>query len=183
MAGFRPSIPHTKSYTFTFLNEATFTPDLTSGPSVATEFVCGSITSSGLPGLAGLSTLALGAVNPGLTYANGDDHGYALVDLAAGEAKVTYRTAKINTPDAPSRDLAVYRQPAGENDYETVSQAVMRDATLPDVPTGAQLRSATAPNQALAKRRRKHERLEDAARARTEQRERATSRRRKAHRS
>jgi phosphodiesterase/alkaline phosphatase D-like protein len=157
--------------------------DLSSGPSVATEYVCGSITSSGFPSLSGLTTVGIQAANPWITYANGSDHGYGRLDFDSTEARITYRAAPIDTPDATARDLAVYRQPAGANDYETVSQGAARSDTLPLPPPPQALRSAAAPNRALAARRRAHERLEREARERAEQRARQATRRRGSRRS
>jgi phosphodiesterase/alkaline phosphatase D-like protein len=157
--------------------------NLSTGPPVATEYVCGGITSSGFPSLSGATTVAIQAANPWITYANGTDHGYGLLDLGTAETRIAYRAAAIDTPDAEARDLCVYRQPAGANDYETVTQGEARSERFPAPPPPAALRSAGAPNRALAARRRAHERLERQARERTEQRAREASRRRRGRRS
>ncbi len=134
----------------------------TSGPSVATEYVGGSVSSSGLPALAGVSTAAIFAANPWISYANGTDHGYGRVDLDATRARVTYRSAPVDRPGLLSRTLAVYDQPLGANDYTTVSQdgGGVGDPTQLPIPRSAvQLRSAQASTAALRRRRRKLERL------------------------
>jgi alkaline phosphatase D len=140
-----------------------------SGPSVATEFVGGSITSSGFPGLAGVESAAITAANPWITYTNGADHGYAQLDLAADAATVRYRVGPISTPTATMRTLAEYRQPTGANDYETVSQQPSGVPTLAAPRTGAAVRSQTA-DGALARRRRRHEKLVRRAQLRAERR-------------
>ncbi|MTD44253.1 hypothetical protein GKE82_08060 [Conexibacter sp. W3-3-2] len=166
------SVPNTIFVTgdiHTFFTAKVLADGGASGPSVATEFVGGSVTSSGFPALAGVESLAIGAANPWITYTNGGDHGYAQVDLAADAATVRYRVGPITTPTATLRTLAEYRQPLGANDYETVSQQPSGTPRLAAPATGRALRSERV-DGALAARRRRHERLVRRARLRAERR-------------
>ncbi|WP_205699136.1 alkaline phosphatase [Conexibacter sp. SYSU D00693] len=153
-----------------------------SGPPVATEYVGGSISSTGFPALAGLESTAITAANPWIAYTNGADHGYAKVDLGTEAATTTYRVGPLDTPGAPQRDLKVYRQPAGTNRFEQVG-GENKPGELPPNPAARSLRSDRAATPELAARRRKHERLERAARERTEAKARAATRRKKARTS
>jgi alkaline phosphatase D len=56
-------------------------------PTLATEFVTGSISSNG-PTDAAIATIT--AENPHIKYANGRDHGYAMVELSSSQAKVDF---------------------------------------------------------------------------------------------
>ncbi len=167
------------------------------GPTVATEFVTGSVSSRGLPGFEGASAQAIFDASPWISFVDGDDHGYGLVECSPAAVRVIYRASGLDRPGLPSRNLAVYDQAAGANDYVTTYQepsqpvppevtsnqplppdpGTASPATLPAEPGARSLSSAHAPTKALARRRRKHERLVRQAQLRTERR--STRRRRR----
>lgn len=92
----------------------------TDGPAVATEFVGGSVTSSGIlptevedPGGLLLDTAIL-ANNPHMRYANFRDRGYCVVEASAAELKVVFRSPQsILTERTNVVDLARFRVPRG----------------------------------------------------------------------
>jgi phosphodiesterase/alkaline phosphatase D-like protein len=154
----------------------------TSGRSVATEYVTGSISSTGLPSLGGAATAGIGAANPWIRYANGSDHGWGRLTLDAAEARVAYRTGPLDVEGAPCTDLKVYRQPAGANAFEQVGGSDPVQSLLPTPPAAAALRSERASTPALARRRRRLERLAVRWEGRAEDRVRRARRRRRAAR-
>jgi len=88
------------------------------GKPVATEFVGGSITSSGLEQFVDAPAVlepALRALNPHLRYAETRSRGYGVLDVRPDELVVTYRSpSTIATPTSPMRTLARFRVGAGE---------------------------------------------------------------------
>ncbi len=131
--------------------------EATSGPSIATEYVGGSITSEGLPDQGGAVETAVLAGNPWIKQFNGVDKGYGKVALTSESCKVTYRVGSITTPGAPQRTLASYTQPVGVNDFtRDAAPASSRSINAPS-PVPGDTSSATAPTAALAKRRRTYE--------------------------
>jgi alkaline phosphatase D len=94
--------------------------------SVATEYVGGSVTSSGVPAeIGGLAAVAIQAVNPHIRYFEGAKHGWARVDASASELKVDYRTSDITTEGATVSSIASFRQQAGENDFERTDGGIL----------------------------------------------------------
>ena len=129
-----------------------------SGPSIATEYIGGSITSEGVPDANGALEAAVMAGNPWIKQFNGTAKGYAQVGLTSQAAKVTYRVSDITKPGAPHSTLAAYTQPLGANDFtRDGGGAVPINAPAPPSPTGRAVRSAAAPTAALAARRRTYE--------------------------
>lgn len=162
----------------------------TDGPSIATEFVAGSISSRGLPGFDGATAQQVTSASPWITFVDGDDHGYGTVECNPAAARITYKAAGLDAPGRPSRVLAIYDQQAGANDYVTSYQepsgstppeteAAGRQQRLPAQPSARSLSSAHAPTPALARRRRREERL---VRKEQERTERAAHRRRRRRR-
>ena len=88
------------------------------GRPVATEFVGGSITSSGLEQFVDAPLVlepALRALNPHLRYAETRSRGYGILDITPEALTVTYRSpATIATPKSAMRTLARFRVAAGE---------------------------------------------------------------------
>ena len=92
-------------------------PAQTGPPPVATEFVCGSVTSQGLLDNVGLSgqpdlgsLIVDGAVappdNPHFRYSNVKDKGYAVVEASRDELKVSFRSpASVKSRNSPVRSL------------------------------------------------------------------------------
>lgn len=140
-------------------NEVRLDPDGASSPSIATEFIGGSITSGGIPDAGGAFERGVLAANPWIKQFNGVDHGYAKLDLSATEAKVDYRVSDITKQDAPSRTLAAYRQVPGENNFTRVASGRRLNADAPPPPTAAELSSRRAETPELARRRRRFERF------------------------
>ncbi len=120
--------------------------------SVATEYIGGSITSSGLP----LPAESVNAANPWIKTFNGADHGYAQIDLSAAEAVVTYRVSDIQQEAAPSRTLSRWRQPVNTN-TPVLDAGTRAFRSGPESP--ADSASESAPNAALRRRRRRWERF------------------------
>jgi alkaline phosphatase D len=89
-----------------------------SGKPVATEFVGGSITSSGLEQFINAPLAvepALRALNPHIHYAELRSRGYGILDINPDEIHVTYRApASITTPTSPMRTIARFRVAAGK---------------------------------------------------------------------
>ena len=136
-------------------------PDSTASPKVATEFIGGSITSGGVPDGPGMPfERGVMQANPWIKRFNGVDHGYAKLDLGTAEARVEYRVADITVPDAPSRSLDVWTQPAGANDFSrTGGTRRAADGPAPDPADPGDLSSKRAPTRELARRRRRFERF------------------------
>ncbi len=136
---------------------------------VASEYIGGSITSAGLP----LPAEGVSAANPWIKSFNGEEHGYAQLDLTDSEATVTYRVSDIQVEGAESRTLSKWNQPVDTNtpQLESGSRAFRSGPSTPPPPT-----SDRAPNAALRKRRERSERLARRDEARLE-RERAAGRR------
>lgn len=94
-------------------------------PKVATEFVCGSLTSPGFEGTfsdpALLTSLAghLAAVNPHFQFINLFEHGYGVVEVNPEETVVEFKTVDMLVVDRPVvRTLARMRVRAGTNTIE-----------------------------------------------------------------
>lgn len=138
---------------------------------VASEYIGGSITSSGLP----LPSESVNAANPWIKYFNGADHGYAQIELTAEEASVTYRVSDIQVEGAENRTVSKWRQPVNTNTpiQDAGSRAFRSGPLAPEQPT-----SDNAENLALRKRRARWERFAKRDQARLE-RERSAAGRRK----
>lgn len=102
-------------------------PDLDTytSPLVATEFVCGSVTSPGFEGTfpdpAVLASLAgrLASVNPHFQYINLFEHGYAVVEVDPEKTVVEFKAVDMLVVDRPVvRTLARMRVVAGTNTIE-----------------------------------------------------------------
>lgn len=94
-------------------------------PKMATEFVCGSVTSPGFEDTfrdpATLAALGgrLAAVNPHFQYINLFEHGYAVVDMNPEEVVVEFKSVDMLVFDRPVvRTLARMRVVAGTNTIE-----------------------------------------------------------------
>lgn len=131
-------------------------PDDANTTKVATEFIGGAITSSGLP----VPEPAVMSANPWIKRFNGDDKGYAKLDLTATQAVVDFRVAPVDVPDAPSTSLDIWTQPVGANDFSRTGGARRRGATpTPEPQEPGDLSSKRASTSALARRRRRFERF------------------------
>jgi alkaline phosphatase D len=88
------------------------------GKPVATEFVGGSITSSGLEqfvDVANVTEPAIRALNPHIRFAELRHRGYGIVDVRPDELEVTYRApGAISTPTSPMRTIARFKVRSGE---------------------------------------------------------------------
>ncbi len=168
--------------THTFFTAKVLRDGGTSGAAVATEYLPGSVSSRGLPGFDGATAQSVFEGSPWITFVDGDDHGYALVEANPGALRVTYRASDLSQAAGGSRTLAVYDQAAGANDYVTTYQdpnkpvppepqeagatdggrdpAPTAATVLPAAPSARSLSSARAPSRELARRRRKLERAE-----------------------
>ena len=98
--------------------------------SVATEFVCGSVTSLGLlhvlkeqigvsipPDIGALlgDGAAIPVDNPHLVFSNLKDHGYAVLEATSDELKVDYRSPKTTQDKkSPVRTLASFTVERGK---------------------------------------------------------------------
>jgi len=91
------------------------------GPSVATEFVGGSVTSLGIGPTLGLSDQQAAplvnnatALNPHLRYANFADRGYGVLEARPDELRVEFKSPQTTQqPTNPIRTLARFRVPRG----------------------------------------------------------------------
>lgn len=91
-------------------------------PSIATEYVGGSVTSSGVPAeLNGVASAAILAVNPHLRYFDGAQHGWSIARVGTDEMRVDYRASDITQAGAPCTTIASFRQPSGANRVERLS--------------------------------------------------------------
>lgn len=82
-------------------------------PSVATEYVGGSISRSGLP----IPEAAVRANNPWIKQFNGADHGYAHLALDATQLVTEYRVSDITTRDAATRTIERFTQLSGQTTF------------------------------------------------------------------
>ncbi len=118
-------------------------------PVVATEYVGGSVTSTGIPSwLEGLGNAAIRAINPQIRYLQGAEHGWAVLRASADELRVDYRASDIRVAGAPLRTIASFRQARGSTSIEQLSGGE-RAMTLGEDPAA---RAAVA-GSALATRR------------------------------
>lgn len=99
--------------------------DTPSRPKVATEFVCGSVTSPGFedtfpdPGLLSTVGSRLAAVNPHFQYINLYEHGYAVVEVDPEQTVVEFKAVDMLVVDHPVvHTLARMRVVAGTNTIE-----------------------------------------------------------------
>ena len=122
-----------------------------SGAQIASEFVGGSISSPGLTGENALIDTAIMATNPWIKQFNGAVHGYTLLDLSAGEARIRYRTSDITKRDSPSTTMYEYVQEVGTNTFSATSSSSLRNAPTPVAPTS--FPAAAAATRQLAARR------------------------------
>ena len=91
------------------------------GPSVATEFVGGSVTSLGIGPTLGLSDQQAApivnnatALNPHLRYANFADRGYGVLEARPDELRVEFKSPQTTQqPTSPIRTLVRFRVPRG----------------------------------------------------------------------
>ena len=128
----------------------------TTGTPIATEFVGGSIGSAGASEAAGV---AIRAIAPWIKQFDGEDHGYATIDLTAQDARVDFRVSDITKPGAPSRSLngQPYVQRVGVNDFEMAGGGLPVDLPLPKASDLPAETSANAATPELAARRRTFE--------------------------
>ncbi|MDQ3631075.1 MAG: alkaline phosphatase D family protein, partial [Actinomycetota bacterium] len=114
-----------------------------SGPSIATEYIGGSITSEGLPDSGGVLETAVLTGNPWIKQFNGAAKGYGQVGLTREAARITYRVSDITRPGAPHSTLSAYTQPVGVNDFtRDAGGAGPVNAGAPAAPTGRAVRSS-----------------------------------------
>ena len=121
------------------------------GRSVATEYIGGSVTSSGIPeDLNGVAAPVIRTVNPHIAFLEGALHGWAIARADARELRVEYRVSDIRKDRAPSRTLATFVQRTGENRLEQTTRSGIRGARI----LGEDPADAPAPaGSALARRR------------------------------
>jgi alkaline phosphatase D len=87
-------------------------------PVVATEYVGGSVTSTGIPKeLEGLGNAAIKAINPEIKYLQGAEHGWSVLTADADELRVDYRVSDITVDGAAHRTMASFVQKRGENRF------------------------------------------------------------------
>ncbi len=91
-------------------------------PVVATEYVGGSVTSTGIPSwLEGLGNGAIRAINPQIRYLQGAEHGWAVLRASESELRVDYRASDIRVAGAPLRTIASFVQARGTARIEQVA--------------------------------------------------------------
>lgn len=92
---------------------------------VATEYVGGSVTSTGIPKeIEGLGNAAIKAINPEIKYLQGAEHGWSVLTADADELRVDYRVSDITVDGAPTRTMASFVQKRGENRFtQTTGEA------------------------------------------------------------
>ncbi|MDA0184789.1 alkaline phosphatase D family protein [Solirubrobacter phytolaccae] len=92
--------------------------------SFATEYVGGSVTSTGLPdALEGIDEPVIIANNLNMRYFDGTAHGWARAEIGDAGMDVEYRASDITTKGAPARTLARFHQTAGENRVESAGSS------------------------------------------------------------
>jgi alkaline phosphatase D len=120
-----------------------FTPGSTQ--SVAVDYVCGSITSSGTDQNV---EPAIRATSPHIKQFNGEVRGYGSLDLTGERLVTEYRAGPIDRPDAEVRPLERFTQQAGQATFDregdpTVRAADARVARLAARAAGATERART----------------------------------------
>ena len=102
----------------------------TGAGSLAVEFTTTSVTSLGLPGLPGITELAL-SINPQFKYANVVDRGYLLLDIDANRVGAEWwYVDDVRHPAANERFGAAFQVRSGTNRVEPGSVSLSRfDAT------------------------------------------------------
>ncbi|WP_050897267.1 alkaline phosphatase D family protein, partial [Patulibacter medicamentivorans] len=94
------------------------------GRPVATEYIGGSVTSSGLPReLNGVAVPVIQLANPHIRFIEGAEHGWAIARADGDELRVEYRVSDIRRDGAPSRTLASFVQRRGQNRVEQAAGA------------------------------------------------------------
>jgi len=111
--------------------------DLGTAPSVAVDYVAGSVTSTGFPKS---SEPAVTASSPHIKSFNGTDHGYGALDLDDERLVVEYRAGPINVPDGQVKTIERFTQNAGE--------ATFTRETNPPERTSAKRRARAAAREA-----------------------------------
>lgn len=146
------------------------------GTTVATEYVGGSVTSSGLPAaIDGLTGGVIMTANPQIRYVEGSEHGWAIARMDASELRMEYRSSDITVKGAPVRTLASFVQRRGENDFEQVggvaggraSRVLGEDPARGRAPTGSALAARREAADKIAQRRGRAERIAFKAARRT----------------
>ncbi|WP_320673130.1 alkaline phosphatase D family protein [Patulibacter defluvii] len=100
------------------------------GRPVATEYIGGSVTSTGIPAsLNGLAVPAIQLVNPHIRFIEGAEHGWAIARVDPDELRVEYRVSDIRRDRAPSRTLASFVQRRGTNRLEQAAGVAGGGAT------------------------------------------------------
>ena len=109
----------------TFFAGTVTTDGRATGRPFATEFVGGSITSTGISESLGepegspVAATGLRALNPHLAYVDTRERGYGVLELSATEARCTFRAVEdVTKPDSPTRDLAAFRVARGSTVVE-----------------------------------------------------------------
>jgi phosphodiesterase/alkaline phosphatase D-like protein len=133
-------------------NPAQF-PPAGSSASVAVDYVCGSITSTGFPSV---TESAVRATSPHIKQFNGTDHGYGALDMGADRLVTEYRAGPIDRPDAPVGVIERFTQNAGEATFDRESDPVARAAQVRRSALAARAAGAAerADRSAAARRRR-----------------------------
>jgi phosphodiesterase/alkaline phosphatase D-like protein len=90
----------------------------TTGRQVATEFVGGSVTSSGVPeAIELLGNTAIQAINPQFRYVQGARHGWSVLRADAKRMQVDYRASDITKQGDACETIARFVQLRGENRF------------------------------------------------------------------
>ncbi|MGE4427087.1 MAG: hypothetical protein AB7G37_11600, partial [Solirubrobacteraceae bacterium] len=130
------------------------------GRSVATEYIGGSVTSTGIAEpLNGIAVPVIQTVNGHIRYFEGAEHGWAVARATRDALEVEYRVSDIRIDGAPMRTLARFVQPTGTNAVQQVAGVRGGGAatrTLGRDPADAPAR----PGSALDRRRRRDTRAE-----------------------
>lgn len=92
-------------------------------PSVAVDYVTGSVTSSGFPKTFEPTVLAS---SPHIKQFNGSDHGYGHFDLDAERLVTEYRAGPIDRPDGVVRTIERFTQAAGQATFSRESNPPQR---------------------------------------------------------
>ena len=87
-------------------------------PSVAVDYVTGSITSTGFPSV---TERAVMTSSPHIKQFNGTDHGYGSLDLTGERLVTEYRAGPIDKPDGKVRTIERFTQNVGEAKFKRES--------------------------------------------------------------
>ena len=125
--------------------------DAEQAPSVAVDYVCGSVTSTGFPEA---TEAAVRASSPHIKQFNGTDHGYGSLDLNQERLVTEYRAGPIDRPDAEVGVIERFTQQAGEATFDRESDPIDRRARVARAAARQYAAAERADRSRAARRRR-----------------------------